>query len=252
MSALPTSPWHSTSGGPRTHRAHQGPSGPKSGSQRSDRPARQQAVRGPGTGPGAAPTRAGTSHGAWWVLGAGQARRRGQQAIGQGELIQQQAVQPAGVGGQQGFDQRGCGWPPAHGHGGAQHHRHGPHAPAPMGTARWSPECSAWCTRPRVGTHARASSSRPASRLPCARTGTRAHGGAHTLVGPWQRQAAWQMKGEETSAAKTGQRGGSSPLFHRHRLYHAVEQAVGVVGQHVELAPPPPPVPANSARGFWL
>mgnify|MGYP000958272336 CR=1 FL=1 len=25
--------------------------------------------------------------------------------------------------------------------------------------------------------------------LPCARTGTRAHGGARTLVGPWQRQA---------------------------------------------------------------
>ena len=34
----------------------------------------------------------------------------GQQTIGQGQLIQQQAVHPAGVGGQQGFDQRGCGW----------------------------------------------------------------------------------------------------------------------------------------------
>ena len=128
------------------------------------------------------------------VVGAGgdrQARRRGQQTIGQGELIQQQTVQPAGVGGQQGFDQRGCGW---------CHLRTGMGVRSITGMARMRKPLDGHCAvvarmqrlvHPAQGGHkyeGQQQAGQP-DHLPCARTGTRAHGGARTLVGPWQRQA---------------------------------------------------------------
>lgn len=128
------------------------------------------------------------------VVGAGDGRqplRRGQQTIGQGQLIQQQTVQPAGVGGQQGFDQRGCGWCRL---------RTGMGVRSITGMARMRKPVDGHCavvTRVQRLVHSaqgghKYESQQQASQpdhLPCTHTGTRAHGGAHTLVGPWQRQA---------------------------------------------------------------
>ena len=75
-------------------------------------------MRGPGTGPSAAPSvlhTKPTGRGGCWGR---QASRRGQQTIGQGQLSQLEQSSPLVWAGSRKFDQRGCGWvPPAHGHG---------------------------------------------------------------------------------------------------------------------------------------
>ena len=128
------------------------------------------------------------------VVGAGdggQARRRGQQAIGQGQLIQQQTVQPAGVGGQQGFDQRGCGWCRLRTGMGVRSITGMARMRKPLDGHRAVVARMQRLVHPAQGGHPCQSQQQAGqpSHLPCARTGTRAHGGAHTLVGPWQRQA---------------------------------------------------------------
>ena len=195
MSALPTSPWHST--GLAGAKNAQGPPGPSPGSksgggQRSDSgPQGSRRCAGLEQGPVQHPPVLHQAHRG--VVGAGgdrQARRRGQQTIGQGQLIQQQTVQPAGVGGQQGFDQRGCGWCRLRTGMGCAASPAWPVCASPG----WAPRGGRQNAAPGAPGPGWAPMPGPAAGRPARPPAMRAHrhaarGGARTLVGPWQRQA---------------------------------------------------------------
>ena len=186
------------------------------GSAQRFRPARLRAVRGPGTGPGAAPTRAAPSplgRGGRWRRQATPAQRPADHRPGPTDPA---ADSPA----------RWCGRaagirsarlrlvPPAHGHGGAQHHRHGPYAQA----HRWAPRGGHQNAAPGAPGPGWAPMPEPAAGRPAKPPAMRAHRhpGARRCThagGAVAKAGAWQMKGEEISAAKTGQRGAAAARY---------------------------------------
>ena len=221
MSAIPTSPWHSTGFGvgQRTHRAHQGPSPRQQkrwGSAQRFRPARLRAVRGPGTGPGAAPTRAApnpSGRGGCWGRRASPAQKPADHRPGPTD---QAAGSPP----------RWCGRAaeirsarlrlvqPAHWHGGALHQRHGPHVQA----HGWAPRGGRQNAVPGAPGPGWAQIRGPAAGRPARPSAMRAHrhAGARRCThagGAVAKAGAWQMKGEETSAEKTGQRGATAARY---------------------------------------
>lgn len=205
--------------GPRTHRAHQGPSPRQQkrwGLAQWVRPARLRAVRGPGTAPGAAPTRAAPSppgRGGCWGRQASPAQRPADHRPGPTDPA---ADSPA----------RWCGRAagirsarlrlaqPAHWHGGAQNQRHGPHVQAHEWALRGGRQNAA----PGAPGPAWAPMPGPVAGRPARPRAMRAnrHAGAWQCThagGAVAKAGAWQMKGGEISAEKTGQRGAAAARY---------------------------------------
>ena len=158
-----------------------------------------------------------TEHtGAWWVLGA-----TGKPGAEASRPSARASADPAA-----GSPARWCGRaagirsarlrlvPPAHGHGGAQHHRHGPYAQA----HRWAPRGGHQNAAPGAPGPGWAPVPEPAAGRPAKPPAMRAHRhpGARRCThagGAVAKAGAWQMKGEEISAAKTGQRGAAAARY---------------------------------------
>lgn len=208
--------------------------------------------------------------------------RVSEQHIGQGQLVQQQAICAAGVGGHQGRQRGGRAWR-------CQPLRIG--ASGASGVRGWVRICAA-CARPphqgrqvgqvgarmqslvhaAQGRHHQQGQQQPGQpgRLPCARAGPRAQTSARgwgktrnrlkhgdtwrrAWVGRYERIQSTKRKNYERQGLGVSEpESGPSPLTSpaRHRPSGRTIRTGRWAGHGI--SPPPPPAPASSAQASWL